>query len=318
MRENTIFVAMSKKKSNIHDTYVKETFSDRDRAVEFFGAFLPQEILDAIDLQSLVVTKESYINGDLIEHFSDLVFEVDVIAKDDHQSYITKANISLLFEHKSSPDKNVIFQIGHYIFSQWIKLLKNKEPLKPIIPVIYYQGKRQWIIPSISDIFEPYPESILSLMPKIPNIYIPLRDIKEDTIIQLRNSMLAAALMAQRTIIDPIKISEDILKIFSLFPPESNYWNFLELTIVYIQKQVDIEPNKLIDAIQDIPEDLKNIIMTTYDKFIQKGEQIGAKKINTKIILNSFDLGMEINLIANITDIKEADIRIILEQNGRI
>ncbi|MBK9583919.1 MAG: Rpn family recombination-promoting nuclease/putative transposase [Saprospiraceae bacterium] len=56
------------------------------------------------------MTKESYINSDLSEYFSDLVFDAKVLGQSEH------LDIALLFEHKSAPDKNVLIQVGFYMF----------------------------------------------------------------------------------------------------------------------------------------------------------------------------------------------------------
>ncbi|MGB4959615.1 MAG: Rpn family recombination-promoting nuclease/putative transposase, partial [Saprospiraceae bacterium] len=88
--------------NNIHDKFVRESFSDATRAIAFFERFLPEELIETIELSSLKVLQESYMSQQLQEHFSDLVFEV---ALKDHTDI--KADIALLFEHKSSPDRHV-------------------------------------------------------------------------------------------------------------------------------------------------------------------------------------------------------------------
>ncbi|MBK9567385.1 MAG: Rpn family recombination-promoting nuclease/putative transposase [Saprospiraceae bacterium] len=59
---------------NIHDKFVRESFSDPGRAIAFLERFLPDEMLKNLNLSSLKVLQESYLNEALKEHFSDLVF----------------------------------------------------------------------------------------------------------------------------------------------------------------------------------------------------------------------------------------------------
>nr|MBI1229652.1 transposase [Cytophagales bacterium] len=124
---------MTKRPRNIHDIFVRESFSDEGRAIAFFECFLPENLVRHFDFNSLTVLKESYINETLKEHFSDLVFEVSL--KSDTS---IKTDVVLLFEHKSSPDRNVLFQLGHYMFAHWTKSLSESKEPKPIIPIIYY------------------------------------------------------------------------------------------------------------------------------------------------------------------------------------
>ena len=82
--------------------------------------------------------------------------------------------------------------------------------------------------------------------------------------------------------------------------------------------------HKIIKAINDIPEQVKDIVMTTYDQLIkkgiqegevigmQKGEVRGEMKAKTKTILKSFELGMEISMIANITDLRVTNFYLFL------
>ncbi|MFZ1751391.1 MAG: Rpn family recombination-promoting nuclease/putative transposase [Saprospiraceae bacterium] len=152
---------MAKKIYNIHDKFVRESFSDPSRAIAFFEKFLPSDVLEYLDIDSLKVQKESYMNEALKEHFSDLVFEVSM--KNDAQ---TKADVVLLFEHKSTPDKHVLIQLGYYLFAHWSKVLAAKQKIKVIIPIIYYQGMKEWEKPEITAIFDNYPEVIKNYLPK--------------------------------------------------------------------------------------------------------------------------------------------------------
>jgi len=89
---------MAKRTHNIHDIFVRESFSDTERAVAFFERFLPENIVRHFDFGTITVLKESYINETLQEHFSDLVFEVSLKSNSS-----IKTDVVLLFEHKPFP-----------------------------------------------------------------------------------------------------------------------------------------------------------------------------------------------------------------------
>jgi len=98
--------------NNIHDKYVKESFSDLNRAAAFFEKMLPKELIEQLDLSTLRDVGKSYIDNELSEYFSDLVFEVSLM-----ESPTIKTDVVLLFEHKSTPDKHVMIQVGLYVCS---------------------------------------------------------------------------------------------------------------------------------------------------------------------------------------------------------
>lgn len=319
---------MTRKKHTIHDAYVKETFSDRERAIVFFESFLPPDLLLAIDIKTLKVTKESYINSELNQHFSDLVFNVEIVKEG------IDANLSLLFEHKSQPDNNVSIQVGYYVFSQWMASISQKKKLKPIIPILYYQGKRKWEIPSLKQIFKNFPSVITNLLPDIPNIYIPLNEINDSAITRLRNTMLVLALLTQKIKTNPDKLNNDLSRIFKLFPVDNQNWNFLELTIVYIFNQTNIETKNLLSLIEEIPDKVKQNIMTTYDQIIEQGKEIGkeiGKELGQEIgiqkgetnkaievVVNSYKEGIDISLISIITKLSENQVIDILKEKDLI
>src|SRR5690606_23582081 len=123
----------------------------------------------------------------------DLVFEIKVKGFQEEN-----LDIVLLFEHKSTPDKNALIQVGHYMFSHWINSIRKRKKLKLIIPVIYYQGKMEWEVPDFSSIFKDYPLTIREYIPKVHHIFIALNSINENQITLMRDAMMAAAILAQK------------------------------------------------------------------------------------------------------------------------
>ena len=57
--------------------------------------FLPEEVLRSLDLETLEISNQSFIDEKLKEAFSDAVFKVKL------KSMIASVYISILLEHKS-------------------------------------------------------------------------------------------------------------------------------------------------------------------------------------------------------------------------
>lgn len=328
---------MAKRSNNIHDIFVRESFSDVERAVAFFERFLPETLVKHFNFESLTVLKETYINETLKEHFSDLVFEVSL--KSDNS---VKTDVVLLFEHKSSPDRNVLIQVGYYMFAHWTKCLSENKEVRPIIPIIYYQGKKGWKVGNLSDLFKNHPKEINDYLPILNHIFIDLKTISNDQLLHMRNSMMKAAILAQQWRINPTKLKKDFERIFRLLPFESDNRNFLEMIIVYALNVSEITEDQLGETIKSIPEPIKEKIMTTYTMLIEKGkiegklegklegkiegEQIGIQKGIEKgkleekheVIFSLFDEGFEIPKIARIVKLPEEEVVSILKERGRL
>ncbi len=315
--------------NNIHDKFVRASFMDTERAAAFFEQVLPETILSVIMLDTIDIIQESYITEELKEYFSDIVYHIKL--KDSNEDEL---EVALLFEHKSYPDKNVAFQVGLYMFSHWVKCIREKKKLRPVIPVVYYQGSKEWKVPAIYERFVEYPKSILEYIPTINHMFIGLNTLSTSDIIKIKNGLMAAAVLAQKRRHDPIALVEDLQRIFELFPNDYGEGNFFEILLVYIVNVSEIEEKTLSKAIELIPDPLKNNIMTTYQKLIERGKREGREEgkkegreegreegmgmSELKFILNGFDNGIDVKLLSNITNKPEEEIRKILIDNGKI
>jgi predicted transposase YdaD len=127
---------MKKKKSvpNPHDTFVRHTLGRVPAAVEFLRNYLPPDIVVQLDLTRVTLEETSYVDEQLREHFSDLLYRVGLRAGGE-------AFVFILLEHKSAPDTRVAIQLLRYLAQTWDRM---PEPLPLIIPVVIYHGEQPW------------------------------------------------------------------------------------------------------------------------------------------------------------------------------
>jgi predicted transposase YdaD len=55
--------------SNPHDHFFKAVFSRPEVAGDFLRRYLPADVADVMDLNSLVISKDTFIDNDLREHY---------------------------------------------------------------------------------------------------------------------------------------------------------------------------------------------------------------------------------------------------------
>ena len=65
-----------------HDKFFKETLSDLQTAQDFLQNYLPRELLEFMDLETIALQKDSFIEKELEETFSDLLFQTKINHKD--------------------------------------------------------------------------------------------------------------------------------------------------------------------------------------------------------------------------------------------
>lgn len=124
-----------------HDSLAKKILSDPAAAHEFLNHYLPESCKSLLDLNTLKVEKESYIEEDLKQKFSDLVFSIKM--KNNQ-----KAFIYTLVEAEVSPKYWTAFKLWKYMFLLLERhKTKNKSKLPLIIPLVVYHGNTPFTVP---------------------------------------------------------------------------------------------------------------------------------------------------------------------------
>lgn len=127
--------------NNPHDKFFKKVFSDLEVARDFILNYLPGELLEITDTGDMEVIKDSFVEKELKETFSDLLYRVKI---NNRTGYLY-----LLFEHKSYPYKLTAYQLLRYMTNIWDLLLKQKrtgDKLPVIVPLVFYHGVKKWNI----------------------------------------------------------------------------------------------------------------------------------------------------------------------------
>ncbi|MEZ4526955.1 MAG: Rpn family recombination-promoting nuclease/putative transposase [Desulfobacterales bacterium] len=157
-----ISIIMTENMTNIHDRFFRETFSRREIASGFLETYLPEEIRSQLRLDTLEIVKDSFVDKELREHYSDITYTVRFR---DMRLYLY-----LLFEHKSFPDPLTGFQLLRYIVrlgEMHFRQNPRSKTFPPVFPMVFYHGRSRWNIP---DSFE----SLTGLREDCPlRTYIP-------------------------------------------------------------------------------------------------------------------------------------------------
>ena len=103
-----------------HDKFFKELMSRKESAEDFLRYYLPPEIVNKLDLSTLFISKDSFVDKELGEHFSDILYQINL--KDGRE-----AKVCVLIDHKSSPDGLVAFQLLRYMVRAWEHSLKQQK-----------------------------------------------------------------------------------------------------------------------------------------------------------------------------------------------
>lgn len=127
--------------NNPHDAFFKQFLSKIEIASDFLRQHLPATIIDELNLSTLALQKDSFIDEELRPHYSDLLYRANLNTGG-------PAHVYLLFEHKSYVDEQVAFQVLRYLMQLWEKELRETGALSPVITLVVYHGRAKWSVPT--------------------------------------------------------------------------------------------------------------------------------------------------------------------------
>ena len=260
---------------NPHDKFFKETFSLRENVIDFLKGTFPGEILKKLDLSTLTRDNNSYIDEELKEHFSDIVYTCNCKDKE--------LKITLLFEHKSYAVPCPYLQVLKYLLKIWEANIKQTERLIPVIPVILYHGKEIWKVRRFSDYFEDRDETFYRFIPEFEYLLTDLSKYSNEEIKEkvFRRASLQIAMLLMRNIFDEKCLEyklKDFIEIGRQYFEEEEGLRFLEVVIRYLYNAPEIAVERVIDIIKEISEEGGKLSMTIAAKLIEKGKIEGKRE----------------------------------------
>lgn len=292
---------------NTHDSLFKLILKDIEKAKEFLGVMLPEEIRSRIDLNSLREEQSSFINKNLKELFADMVFRVKI--KDD--SGENEAFLSLLFEHKSYKDKHVHFQILNYLSELYLKQTRTRKGLRPVIPIIFYNGKTNWKLGTIHEQFDAAYTDFLDVVPHFQITMIDLAEMSEESILNISQAWIRAVVLAQKYSKHPEQLIQRVSYIFETLGSLPNR-NFLKQITIYVFNFTDSKTEELRSIIHSLSPGIKTEIMTTYERIKLEGEV----KNTEDGIVRGYKNKVSISQLSLVFGISEAEVKAILKKKS--
>ena len=118
-----------------HDATFRHFLTQPEIARDFMELHLPAELRAICDLSTLKLESGSFVEDDLRQYFSDVLYSLKTTAGDGY--------IHVLVEHQSTPDKHMAFRLIRYAVAAMQRHLDaGHKKLPLVIPVLFYTGRR--------------------------------------------------------------------------------------------------------------------------------------------------------------------------------
>ena len=262
-----------------------------------------------MDLSSLHLESGTFIDAELREHYSDILYQVN--RTDGKIGYVY-----MLFEHKSYLDPDVAFQILRYKVRIWEQVKKARQQarkrdkqqvakkLPPIFPLLVYHGEQQW---GISTRFSELIELSEPWRAYCPEFEYYLHDLSGFEPDEIRDSiLLRAALLVMKHIFEPAlahRLSE-VLTFFVGLTQQTTVMDLLQATLRYIAgANPYVTGATITDAIVNVFEDTgDDMVGLAARQWKEEGKEEGIELGLRQAFHEAIQEGLEIKF--GVTDTK--------------
>lgn len=261
--------------SNPHDSFFRGVFALPEVSAPFFERYLAPGVLAGLDLSTLRLEKDSFIDERLREQRSDLLFSVT--AQSGRQ-----ALIYLLLEHKSYQDRWTAFQVLRYVMRVLDHHAGGSEPLPAVLTLVLYHGENAWSAPTTIEELTEAPGELAAL---IPRYGFQLCDLSQAQLDDLQQRVALAMVLQVLKFIRDDELPARLPGILALFRElrgrRDQKLAFLEMILRYLAAaagQID-EPTMLAALRQALPLDVEeNIMPTLAETWEARGEERGEER----------------------------------------
>jgi predicted transposase/invertase (TIGR01784 family) len=297
-----------------HDALFKQFLTDPRIAKDFLQTYLPDKIKSLCDFNTLKLEPSSYVEKNLSQHFSDIVYSLKIAETD--------AYIYTLIEHLTTPKKLSAFTLLRYqiaIMKQHVD--KGYNTLPVVVPLLFYRGKTS-PYPFSTDIFDCFDDKALA-----EEVFLKPYSLIDITVIpdeELRTHRGMAILeLIQKNIHkrDALEFIQDIaLQVAKrLLTPE--LFNSL---LYYISQEGESKHfekfySNLAEALPNYRENIMTLAQQLEQKGLllglQKGLEEGAHRKAIAIAKNLLAEGKSSGSVQKLTDLSEKEVMNLIEKH---
>jgi predicted transposase/invertase (TIGR01784 family) len=264
--------------ANPHDRLFRSAMSDMRVAKEFFEQYLPTTIRSAINLDSLVLCPNSYIDQSLKLSLSDVLYQVNIAGE--------LGFIYLLCEHQSTVDVLMPFRIWQYIIAIWDDYLKQNshkaKTLPLVVPMVFYTGDKPYNASTdVRDLIQASPKLIDEILFQ-PFKLIDVNAIPDE---ELRAHLWAgvmAFIMKHIRARDALLFLKQVIKQLRQLEVVGGTNHVVRLLNYFLAASEIQEPQTFVELIQTgLSPTMGEKIMTLAEQFAEQGYQRGRQEAMT-------------------------------------
>ena len=306
--------AVSKEKKPRHDSLVKKAMESPVAAMELLEEYLPQDMQDFLNLSTLKIEKESYVDESLKKKFSDVVYSVKTR---NHE----QALVYTLIEHQATSDYWLAFRIFQYTLLLLERHKKKKDKLPIVIPLVIYNGKKKYDAPlNIWQLFT-HPEIAKKALSSDYKL-IDLQAMSDDDINYEKHLSFLLYTMKHIHDRDTLKMLEEAMQrcYKAILIDKGKDYVHTKLILWYTDSKVAEEKKQQLEqlVVDNLPhEDTEEVMRTIAQAYIEEGvekgihlgEARGKAEGKAEIAKNLLLQNISLDTISTATGLSHSDIQ---------
>ena len=271
-----------------HDSNYKQIFSHPEMIIDLLQGFVREEWTSQIDFSTLEKVNNSYVSEELLQREDDIIWRVKT-----EESWLY---IYLLIEFQSTNDPWMALRIMVYTGLLYQDLIKSgavssKELLPPVFPIVLYNGSKRWTAAQeVSELIEPYSESLKVYRPSQRYFLLDEGRVNESELKQAEGTLSEIIRLETSPAPEDIRA---IVKRLSERLSEPRYNSLRRSLVVWINRALlkRMNPKENIPEVTEIKE-LDSMLEERVDEWAsnlkQKAMEQGESAILSRLIRKRF------------------------------
>jgi predicted transposase YdaD len=271
--------------ANAHDALFKSAFGTPEHATGELRTVLPPRFAARLDLATLALEPGSFVDDQLKERQSDLLYSVATGAG-------RTVLVYLLLEHQSTVDELMAFRLLRYLVRIWeryVAMHPSTTRLPIIVPVVLHHSEDGWTAgTAFEDLLDVDAETLAPVADHVPRFRFLLDDISHATDEDLRSRAMTAfgrlVLWCLRHAREPNELIDrlsDWLGVVRQVRNAANGPDALQLILRYIlaTNEPKRRPEDVIDRLlAAMGDEGKEDVMTAAEMLLDQGRREGEQK----------------------------------------
>ena len=271
---------MSPDVPNPHDRFFRQVWSHTEITADFLANYLPPSVAAMLDLGSLHLEPDRYVDERLSDQRSDLLYSVALAGGG-------RGFVYVLFEHKSYADPHVAVQLLRYMGAIWDQYLKGEDAsgggirrLPLIIPLVFYHGADRWEPRRLGTLMASVPEALGEY---VPDFEFVVSDFSAPGSPEFRGGPLLRALLQVFHTLPGGNLREELERIMLLWKGLTEEPIGRGLFRAVLEYFFRVDDSVTVDEVSEAARTAISAregeeAMTIAERLQQQGEKIGQKR----------------------------------------